>query len=196
MKSLAFARTGLVFSSLALSAGIAWSVWPDPRVDPSKPITWVTRDYVRHSGYYTFEPNTRLERINERHERIATSIDEHGLRNPPGALLSSRVLVLGDSFVNALATRDDQVFTAVLSRILDKPVYNAGVVGYSTFQETRLLRDLLKEGANPETVVLVFFLGNDFRDNYMDRVRQSEVGWMASYGVSQLLSYRKTPTEQ
>ena len=196
MKSLAFARTGLVFSSLALSAGIAWSVWPKPRVDPSKPTTWVTPNYVRHSGYYTFEPNTRLERINERHERIVISIDEHGLRNPPGALPSSRVLVLGDSFVNALASRDDQTFTAVLSKILDKPVYNAGVHGYSTFQVTRLMRDLLKKGANSETVVLVFFLGNDFRDNYMDWARQSEVGWMASYGVSQLLSYRKTPTDQ
>src|SRR5262245_42105502 len=196
MKSLAFARTGLVLSSLELSAGIAWSAWPNPRVDPSKPITWVTPNYVRHSGYYTFEPNSRLGRINERHEQFVISFDEHGLRNPSGALPSSRVSVLGDAFVNALMTRDDRTFTAVLSKILDKPVYNAGGVGYSTFQETRLLRDLLKEGANPETVVLVFFLGNDFRDNYMDRVRQSEVGWMASYGVSQLLSYRKTPTEQ
>ena len=59
-----------------------------------------------------------------------------------------------------------------------------------------MLRDLLKEGAKPETVILVFFLGNDFRDNYMDWVRRSEVGWMGSYVVSQIVGYRKVPTEQ
>ena len=101
-------------------------------------------------------------------------INSHGLREreidyekPPGL---RRVLVLGDSFVEATEVAVEEAFPrrleAHLAAVGGPPtqVLNAGAVGYGTAQEYLLLKH---EGVRyqPDVVVLLFFSGNDLADN-------------------------------
>lgn len=81
-----------------------------------------------------------------------------------------RVLLLGDSFVEAVQVEATQTVAARLEVALQAQssrrveVINAGVAGYGTGQEMLLFE---QEGAkyDPQVVVVVVFLGNDIGDN-------------------------------
>jgi len=126
---------------------------------------WVERD-----GYYVYPLLTTFSVRNEEGKSIEIETDEHGLRNPPNTLDRAELILLGDSFVAAVNTPKGETLADRL-RDAGVSVYGAGVGGLSTFQELRLLRALLVE-ARPRTVVLCFYLGNDFHDNYFDHSDQ------------------------
>lgn len=104
-------------------------------------------------------------------------INRHGFRHgnrepekPPGTL---RIAVLGDSFTEAFQVAAEQTFCAVLERELNDyaaldeqqfEVLNFGVSGYGTAQELLMLRHHVW-AYSPDIVVLVFFAGNDVRNN-------------------------------
>jgi lysophospholipase L1-like esterase len=72
----------------------------------------------------------------------------------------SRVLVLGDSVAYGLGVEDDETVSAALERLDPRlEVLNGGVPGYSTVEETLLLREVGLDLA-PD-LVLVLFLWND-----------------------------------
>ncbi len=102
------------------------------------------------------------------------TINSRGLRGPerpyakpPGV---HRVLVLGDSFVEAAQVADDNSLTGLLEDRLNAvggeryEVLNAGVGGWGTGQQLLFLRE---EGYryNPDLVIVVLYLGNDVYDN-------------------------------
>ena len=80
-----------------------------------------------------------------------------GLRDPrtPERLrdLSEPVLFLGDSVVMGYGVAEDESLPRRLEAELGRPVINAGVVGYATVQEAKLLRRLLRE-VRPGRVLL------------------------------------------
>ncbi len=96
-----------------------------------------------------------------------------GLRGPEleekeaGAV---RVLALGDSFTLGLQVDEDATWSALLGTrlgaALDKrvEVLNAGMVGYGTRQATHRLSELA-ETTEADAAILLFYLGNDLRDN-------------------------------
>lgn len=120
--------------------------------------------YTQFSGYYTYDPDSTFSFTNEDGRSISVHADTKGLRNPPETLAGARVIVLGDSFISALNTPEDQTLAARL-RARGVKAYNGGMDGFSTINALYLLKDHLRD-AEPETVVLFFYLGNDFRDNY------------------------------
>jgi hypothetical protein len=88
---------------------------------------------------------------------------------PPGTF---RILLLGDSFMEAVQVEQQQTTAAVLeARLLaarpdlNVQVINAGVAGWSTGIEGLYLD---REGYRfePDLVLLGFFIGNDLHDNY------------------------------
>ena len=102
-------------------------------------------------------------------------INSHGLRDrqytyvkPSGV---RRILVLGDSYAEALQVPLEQTFHERLEQRLnatgDGPVevISAGVAGYGTDQELLLFRRLGVR-YDPDLVLLAFFPGNDFMNNY------------------------------
>ncbi len=107
----------------------------------------------------------------------ALTINSNGLRDreysfekPAG---TTRLLVLGDSYVWGYGVSDEDVFTEVLERKLagtSNPweVINTGVSGWGTDQEYLFLKS---EGIRyaPDIVVLGFFLLNDLRNNIASR---------------------------
>ena len=108
--------------------------------------------------------------------RTKIEINSKGLRDkeypyakPPGTY---RILVLGDSFVEAVQVPLQDCFSEVLERTLNEQakkaklyeVINAGVLGYGTDQELLFFR---QEGVHydPDLVLLCFWIVNDASDN-------------------------------
>jgi hypothetical protein len=104
---------------------------------------------------------------------VPLEINAHGLRGPdrdyskpPGA---RRILLLGDSFTEGAAVREESTARAVLESILRRSgcgaweVINGGTMGYGTDQEHLFFEE---EGQRyqPDIVVLMFFY-NDLNGN-------------------------------
>lgn len=83
-----------------------------------------------------------------------------------------RVLALGDSFTMGVGVEAEEAMAKVVEslaaeRRVKRPiqVINAGVPGYNTDQELRLLNQLGLR-LTPDLVILGFYVGNDIQDNY------------------------------
>ncbi|HJN74758.1 MAG TPA: SGNH/GDSL hydrolase family protein [Myxococcota bacterium] len=97
-----------------------------------------------------------------------TTINDLGTRNPqphPKAPGSLRLMSLGDSTVFGVLVGDEQVFSAVAARNLERELgrsvdaYNGGVPGYSSEQASRLFRHrLYDQGAD---VLLICTIWSD-----------------------------------
>jgi len=88
---------------------------------------------------------------------------------PPGTF---RVLLLGDSFMEAVQVDERHTTAALLEERLRRlrpdlnvEVINAGVAGWSTSIESLYL-DADGRRFQPDLVVLAFFVGNDLHDNH------------------------------
>lgn len=82
-----------------------------------------------------------------------------------------RIAVLGDSFVAAIASDEDDTAVNVLGRLLERSnpevrweVQNFGVSGSSTGQQLKLYREVVSR-YRPDIVLCAYFMGNDFTDN-------------------------------
>src|SRR5262249_7876809 len=92
---------------------------------------------------------------------------EHALEKQPGAF---RLLLLGDSFMEALQVPADSMLATLMERDLTRAtgrpveVINAGVSGWGTGDE---LRYLTRYGLayHPDLVVVAMTLHNDISDN-------------------------------
>jgi hypothetical protein len=124
--------------------------------------------FLWYAGYKTYFPNTHFTMTNEPGESFEVSIDETGLRNPAQSLARADVMLLGDSMIAGLNTPAEHTLVGEL-RAAGIASYNAGVDGAGTFDEVHLLRDHL-HGWRGHIVVVAFYLGNDFRDNYGDQL--------------------------
>lgn len=77
-----------------------------------------------------------------------------------------RVAVLGDSFVEALQVDLDQTFPKLVETALpDTEVMNFGISGQGQVEELLTYRTYVRP-FRPDLVVLAFFPGNDFIDNW------------------------------
>lgn len=104
-------------------------------------------------------------RVNSRGVRSPEAI---GYEKPAGVY---RILVLGDSYVEALQVPLAESFPQQLGQMLrdaglQTEVINAGVSGWGTDQQLLWLRE---EGVRyqPDLVLLAFYPGNDFMNNHM-----------------------------
>jgi len=112
---------------------------------------------------------------NKKSTYVATDIQHHwvqtnslGFRDREIPIANGerkKILVLGDSFVSNLAVKDDEVFTELMEqRLKNTDVLNFGVNGYGQVQEYLLLKKWLDQ-VNPDVVVLMIYIRNDFIDN-------------------------------
>jgi hypothetical protein len=129
------------------------------RFIPGKTTTYIPHAYYRHTkegfseGYFNSHGFRDYERT---YEKPADTF---------------RILVLGDSYIEALQVHLDDSFTAVLEKTLNAhagsiqyEVLGLGHSGFGTAEEyIRYLN--LGVAYNPDLVVLAFTTGNDFRNN-------------------------------
>ena len=76
----------------------------------------------------------------------------------------ARVLVLGDSFTEAVQVDQAETFAARLEQTLHVEMIDAGVSGYSTDNELRTFRARGRR-FHPDVVLLVLHVGNDILEN-------------------------------
>ena len=86
---------------------------------------------------------------------------EHAEPPPDGR---PAVVVLGDSFTFGLGVPAEETYAGRLEDALGARVYNAGIPGYGTFEERRMLADIATV-LTPSVVVVGLYQGNDFQDN-------------------------------
>jgi len=113
--------------------------------------------------------------------RARVTINHEGWRSPEVPLAKPagtyRIVVLGDSFMDALQVGDDETFAQRLGALVEprvgRPVevVNLGCASYGTDQELLALRH---EGLryDPDLVVLAFYAQNDVRNNVRALERQ------------------------
>jgi len=78
---------------------------------------------------------------------------------------STKIMVLGDSFVSNISVKDEEVFTQVMEDQLNNTsVYNLGVNGYGQVQEYLVLKEWYPK-LQPDLIMLMIYLRNDFTDN-------------------------------
>ena len=116
-------------------------------------------------------PGARV-RYHRREYSVEVAINDKGLRDverpyePPAG--STRILALGDSFVEGYTVAADETVTSRLTKELTEPgcpveVINAGTAAYSTDQELLFFRS---EGIRYQPgIVLLFFFYNDIIHN-------------------------------
>lgn len=158
------ALLGLVFAAGALELGVRMlHLEPDRFWEPDPLIG--SRHIAGKSGWWTQE---------DREFVVPVQIDAAGWRDverkkerAPG---TQRVLVLGDSFSEALQVPLEDSFPrtleANLNQLVGRPVevLNTGISGFGTAGELLLLQ---RDGApyRPDVVLLAFFPGNDVMNN-------------------------------
>ena len=117
---------------------------------------------------WKFIPNQRARVVCPGEVDHQVTISSLGFRDRERDLSSKskkRVLVLGDSFVSNVDVEADEVFTRVMERQLaNTEVLNFGVNGYGQVQEYLLLKTWF-DRVNPDVVMVVIYLRNDFLDN-------------------------------
>ena len=97
---------------------------------------------------------------------VHVRINSLGLRGPEPLPTPEgpRWLVIGDSFVLSLQVPKEQTFEHLLAQRLGVEVFNGGVSGDSTWQSVTRY-DMWDDTLQTDTVILLFFLGNDLLDN-------------------------------
>jgi len=106
----------------------------------------------------------RGDREIARHTVVINALGQRDRPRTYGHSGTPRVLVLGDSFVEAMQVDLDETFSARLERELGIEMLNAGVSGYSTDNELRAFVGRGRAYA-PDAVLLVFYVGNDVLEN-------------------------------
>ncbi len=172
------ALLGLIVFYVALAAllgeGLARLLRPVPAAPPG--YFWRASD--PETGW-SLEPNAAGRWYNPLGEyNQAITINAHGLRSPEGIGYEKpegvfRVLVLGDSYVEALqtpleASLPQQIGARLGDAGLERvEVVNAGVSGWGTDQQLLWLRS---EGRNynPDLLLLAVYPGNDFLNNRIE----------------------------
>lgn len=155
------AGVGVVLALLVLEVGVRWMhLVPDRFWEPD-PLLGVRLIPGSH-GWWTQEDREFLVPVQINHEGLRDI--EHTYAKPPGVF---RILVLGDSFVEAMHVPLEDMFTRVLQRRLDgedpEPtveVISAGVSGYGTASELLYFEHEGKR-YHPNLVLLAFYPGND-----------------------------------
>lgn len=157
------AAFGMALAFLALEAGVRLLHLVPARFWEPDPVLG-TRLIAGKEGWWT----------QEEHEfRVASRINadgwrdvEHARTKPPGAF---RILILGDSFVEALQVPLEKTFPRLLEDALRSEarpveVLSMGVSGYGTASEFLAYRERGRL-YGPDLVILAFYPGNDVRNN-------------------------------
>jgi len=124
-------------------------------------------------GERIFSHKPGIETLLQRQEfKTHVSISSQGLRDREYSIQkpanTTRIAVIGDSFVFGFGVEADQAFPKVLEAQLkaredrNYEIMNFGISAYGTEQEYLLLQDILK--FSPDTVILSFS-PNDFKEN-------------------------------
>lgn len=118
--------------------------------------------------------------------RIRIRLNDAGLRNDESVVAANgRIWAVGDSFTFGWGVAADEMYSAVLGRVLGQPVYNVAAPGGDVTSYRRLIARTPK-GVAPRFVVVGLTIENDLSD-YESRAAAAP----ARYSGSQRLSFKE-----
>ena len=169
-----------------LEGGIRLDDWRrarQPRASPQDLA--LLQENPAGTGSYRLRPNLDLEtRVGTSRIRIKTNAHgmhwrETRLRGLPGV---KRVAFLGDSFTfGSWASDSAHTFVGVFESNLPRDRFEAlnfGVGGYGLVDEELLLKEVALQ-FDPAYVIVVSYMGNDFRDTWLGLNRETIVNGVA-----------------
>ncbi len=169
-----------------LEAGVRLDDWRESRKLPAaSPELPLLEENPAGTGSYRLRANLDLEtRVGTTNIRIRTN--SHGMhwRETPltGRAGRQRVAFLGDSFTfGSWATDWAHTFVGVFESRLPRDRFEAlnfGVGGYGLLDEELLLQEIALK-FEPAYVVVVMYMGNDFRDTWLGLNRERIVNGTA-----------------
>jgi len=176
-KIVTFAKSFLLFAAAigvtCLAAELFLRFY---RPQPLEAITLWPDGTTRHipSFSYTYTRSEFSTRVS--FNSLGLRGPEPAEEKPPG---TTRILFLGDSFVEGKQVSDEEVLTTVMERLAGRAghrveVINAGVAGYGTGEEVQLWRAI--GGLLKPDIVLLGFYPNDIRNNVDRDVVTDEPG--------------------
>ena len=136
---------------------------PSNRIDPVLLHTrrpFQTLEGTQQGGdisFYTTIPDPAPYPYNARYDR-------NGFRNAKDPD-SADIVVIGDSYIEALLTSETALLTTQLGTILGRTVVNLGQLWYGPQQQAEVFNRFALP-LNPKVIVWVVFEGNDFTDYY------------------------------
>jgi hypothetical protein len=157
----------LAFTLFAGEAALRLYHWVWLGIPPiaGKPTTSLTPD-----GFLGWRPTENFRRVTTEKTAKGTEYVVNNSFNELGFRMfgdrnsgKPRVLVIGDSFTQAMPVSDDKTYYFILKEYFDIEVFAYGADGYGTLQEYMVL-DNYFDRINPD-VVLWQFCPNDFLDN-------------------------------
>ncbi len=95
---------------------------------------------------------------------VPVTINAQGFRGGKPISRSEPIVLLGDSFAEALQVPDGLTLADRLGQASGWPVINSGVSGYATTHELQAWRQRLKN-LHPKVAILMVYLGNDISGN-------------------------------
>ena len=181
---LALACITTITCLVILEGGVRLDDWRVSRKPRSVPELPLLQKNPAGTGSYRLRPDLDLEtRVGAASIHIRTN--SHGmhwretpLKATPGL---PRVAFLGDSFTfGSWATDSAHSFVGAFESSLDREVeaLNIGVGGYGLIDEELLLKEVALQ-FEPRYVIVVSYMGNDFRDTWLGLGRETIVNGTA-----------------
>jgi len=163
--NLSLSLAAIALTLLAAEAGVRLLTRTGPALLVSDPV--VGRRFQPGFAGRVYVPECGCE-VDLRFNRDGLRGPDRPYSRPRGV---TRVALVGDSMVAAIATAEERTLASRLERLLGQShparrfeVINAGVSSSSTGSELVLYREVVARYA-PGLVVLVFWVGNDLADN-------------------------------
>ncbi|HEX2055900.1 MAG TPA: hypothetical protein VHF07_05370, partial [Nitrospiraceae bacterium] len=130
------------------------------RFDPE--LVWVHDPYYKFEADYQGNLGRGMCIPPDPSRRIKIQYDGNGFRNN-GDMTAADIVVIGDSYIEAPMTPDEELSTSILARLQGKKVANLGNSGYGPPHELGVLK---RYGLplHPRTVIWAFYEGNDLSD--------------------------------
>jgi hypothetical protein len=120
------------------------------------------------NGFLWHKPNIHTKLFMPETFNWSLSYNEFGMRDLPRQIAKAkkRVAVLGDSYVEGLQLSDSDTVTQKMQKLLggDWEVLNFGMTGIGTTESLLVYKNIV-EKFDPDLVVLMFYVGNDVRNN-------------------------------
>ena len=173
LSRLAVASSAVV--AVLVACEIALRVYVSPAEDTGKTVAAEPAKLMRQEPRTGWVPNegARVEKRDASGSPYVVRINSTGQRGPevPRRRLGERrLLFLGDSYTMADQVSERETFVDLTGNLLGEAIgrpvvsVNGGVNGYGTYQEMAYYR-YYGRPVDADVVVLVFFPGNDYRDN-------------------------------
>ncbi len=154
-------------------------------------VLGITQHNIYPDGYFRIDEQTGLLTATPGYNgtresesgRITISTNSLGFRGAgfdPREGHRKRVVILGDSFVQAVQVNEDQTFGTLLSRSpAGVQVLQAGICGWGQGDQLRWLQEN-HQRLQPQLVIVAVYLGNDLTIDNMKRKHLGSTGYMVS----------------